>query len=131
MIKVSVFKQGNYPISRIKVKKRLREVLKKEGITSSFSVSVAFVSRKKMEELVGKYYKKDPKSEYIHPILTFPSTETTGNFVLPEAELPDLGEIIISYDEIVAEAKETGHLIDDITLSLVEHGALHLLGKHH
>lgn len=110
MINVSVYNEGNYKIFESKIKSKLREVLKKEGITST-SVSVAIVSTKKMDELVKKYYKGDPKNLYIHPILTFPYNDENG-----------LGEIIISYDEAKSEDK---------LLSLVEHGAMHLLGIHH
>lgn len=131
MISVSVYKQSTYPISSSKVKEKLRNILAREGITSDFSVSVAFVSEKKMEELVDKYYKDDPEKKYIHPILTFPSSEMHDKFVLPKEEFPDLGEIIISYPEAVIEAKESGRLIDEVVMSLVEHGAMHLLGIHH
>lgn len=98
---------------------------------SDFIVSIAFVGEKKMQDLVDKYYKDDPENLYIHPILTFPTNEMTGEFVMPGDVKPDLGEIIISYPEAVATAKETGKLIDDVILSLVEHGAMHLLGHHH
>ncbi len=131
MISVSVYKQGNYPISADRVKKKLREVLEKRGITSNFSVSVAFVGEKKMEELVDKYYKGDPEKEFIHPILTFAASEVYEPFVTPTEESTDLGEIIISYGEAVKEAKETGKLIEAVVLALVEHGAMHLLGIHH
>lgn len=131
MIEISVYKQGNYAISAAKVKKRLNEVLRREGIVSDFIVSIAFVGEKKMQDLVDKYYKDDPENLYIHPILTFPTNEMTGEFVMPGDVKPDLGEIIISYPEAVATAKETGKLIDDVILSLVEHGAMHLLGHHH
>lgn len=128
---ISVYKQSNYAVSAAKVKKKLTEVLRREGIVSDFTVSLAFVGEKKMEELVDKYYKGDPENLYVHPILTFPSQEITGEFKMPEEEAPDLGEIIISYPEAVITAKETGKLIDEVILSLVEHGAIHLLGKHH
>lgn len=131
MIDISVYKQGNYAISAIKVKKKLKDVLSREGIVSDFTVSVAFVGEKKMDDLVEKYYKGDPENLYVHPILTFPTQEMTGGFVAPKGQKPDLGEIIISYPEAVTTAKETGKLIDDVILGLVEHGAMHLLGKHH
>lgn len=131
MVDISIYKQSAYPISATKVKKFLTEVLAREGIVSDFSVSLAFVNDKKMEELVDKYYKGDPENLYVHPILTFPTQEMTGEFVMPTKEKPDLGEIIISFPEAVTTAKETGKLVDDVILSLVEHGAMHLLGKHH
>lgn len=131
MVDVSVYKQSNFAISTAKVKKRLLEVLKREGIVSDFSVSIAFVGEQKMEELVDKYYKDDPEKQYIHPILTFPNQEIVGDFIEPKGQMPDLGEIIISYPEAVATSKERGKLIDEVVMALVEHGAMHLLGNHH
>ena len=131
MIKVSIFKQSNYSVSASKVKGKLIDVLTREGIVSDFSVSIAFVGEQKMAELVKKYYKGDPEGEYIHPILTFASGELNERFVLPAGETPDLGEIIISYPEAVKEANETGKLVEEVILPLVEHGAMHLMGKHH
>lgn len=131
MIKVSIYKQGSYPISSGIIKKKLTEVLKKGGLVSDFSVSIAFVGEKKMEELVDKYYNDDPEKEYIHPILTFATSEIKEQFVSGEPDITDLGEIVISYPEAVETAKESGKLIDEVVLSLIEHGALHLLGIHH
>jgi ssRNA-specific RNase YbeY (16S rRNA maturation enzyme) len=119
MITVLIYKESNYPLPTQKVKKKLREVLKKK-ITSNASVSLAFVGKEKMEELVQKYYKEDPQKKYVHPILTFPSAEMRDEF--RQKGTPDLGEIIISYEEVDSEEK---------LLSLVEHGALHLIGVHH
>jgi ssRNA-specific RNase YbeY (16S rRNA maturation enzyme) len=42
-----------------------------------------------------------------------------------------LGEIVISFPFVVEEARENGKLIDDVAVSLAEHGALHLVGIHH
>ncbi|OGM32924.1 hypothetical protein A2803_05010 [Candidatus Woesebacteria bacterium RIFCSPHIGHO2_01_FULL_44_21] len=111
MIKVAIFKERNYPISSVKVKSRLLEVLKRSGIDYNCSVSLAFVGKRKMEELVKKYYKGDPQNLYVHPILTFPYNDKD-----------ELGEIIISYDDVDSEKN---------LLDLVEHGAMHLIGKHH
>lgn len=118
-------------VSSKAVHDEIETTLRENGIDSDYSVSLAFVSDQKMEELVDKYYKGDPEKKYIHPILTFPTKETRGNFVLPKGELPELGEIIISYPEAVQTARESGIKIEEVILSLVRHGALHLIGKHH
>jgi ssRNA-specific RNase YbeY (16S rRNA maturation enzyme) len=110
MIEVSVYKQSDYPISEKLIKTKLQEILKKKGVESG-NVSVAIVSEKKMEELVKKYYKGDPEHKYIHPILTFPYNDEYS-----------IGEIIIPANQ----ARDQKNL-----LMLLEHGALHLLGKHH
>lgn len=131
MVNVEVFKQGNFPVNSAKIKKTIKDTLRLQGLVSDFEVSVAIVGETKMEELVKEYYKDDPKGEYIHPILTFPTNEMRGEFVLPKGQVQDLGEIVISYPAAVMDAKDRGVLVEKVVLELAEHGALHLAGVHH
>jgi len=127
MIKVNVSKQSNFPVKSSLVKKRLREFLMKEGIVSDCVVSVAIVGKEKMLK-VGKKHLKD---KILHNVLSFTESELKGSFVYPPDGKIYLGEIILCYPKIVEEAKDEGSLIDERVCELVEHGALHLLGKHH
>lgn len=131
MIQVTVNKLGNFPVNSAKIKKAIVDTLEKEGVVSDFSVSVAIVNEAQMDELVKKHYKDDPEGEYDHPILTFPNNEIKSAFVDSPDEIPSLGEIILSFNSIVEEAKETGKLVDEVACALAEHGAHHLLGHHH
>lgn len=127
MIHVSVYKQGNFPVSSPKIKKGLREFFTRKGIVSDAEVSVAVVNDKKMMGLVKKYV-KDGK---LHNVLSFTPSEVKEKFIYPPEGKIDLGEIIICYPVVVAEAKREGKLIDEKAYELIEHGALHLLGIHH
>lgn len=127
MIKVSIVKQSNYPVGATKIKKKLADFLVKQGITSDAEVSVAIVGEKKMLDL-GRTYLKD---KVLHNVLSFTPTEVKANFVYPNDGLIHLGEIVICFPKVVAEAKSEDVLIDDKVYELVEHGALHLLGIHH
>jgi probable rRNA maturation factor len=127
MIKVNVSKQSNFPVKSSLIKKRLREFLTKEGIVSDCVVSVAVVGETKMLEL-GKKHLKD---KILHNVLSFTESEIKGSFIYPPDGKIYLGEIVICYPKVVEEAKEEGTLIDKKACELVEHGALHLLGKHH
>lgn len=127
MIKVNVSKQSNFPIKSSLIKKRLRDFLTKEGIVSDCAVSVAIVGEAKMFEISKKHLKEG----VLHNVLSFTESELKGNFVYPPDGKIYLGEIIICYPKVVEEAKEEGILIDKKACKLVEHGALHLLGKHH
>ena len=42
-----------------------------------------------------------------------------------------LGDIVISYPEIIREAAAQEMLVDERIGELVQHGMLHLLGLHH
>jgi probable rRNA maturation factor len=134
MIKVNVTKQSNFPVKSSLIKKRLREFLTKEGIVSDCVVSVAIVGEAKMLEISKKHLKDPPSGEagkVLHNVLSFTESEIKGSFRYPPDGKIYLGEIIICYPKVVEEAKEEGVLIDKKACELIEHGALHLLGKHH
>ncbi len=127
MIKVNVSKQSNFPVKSSLIKKRLKEFLTKEGIVSDCVVSVAIVGEAKMLEMGRKHL----NDKILHNVLSFTESEIKGNFIYPPDGKIYLGEIIICYPKVVEEAKEEDVLIDKRACELVEHGALHLLGKHH
>ncbi len=127
MVKVSVTKQSNYAVKTPGLKRKLAGFLKEKGIVSDAEVAVALVGEDKMLEL-GKKYLKDGK---LHNVLSFTPDEVKGAFVLPPDKIIHLGEIVICYPLVVAEAKEQNVLIDERVYELAEHGALHLLGIHH
>lgn len=133
MIKVYIKKQSGYPVSAVKLKKRLKKVLKKGGIVSNSVVSVYLVGEEKMIDISRKYL----GDESLHNVLSFTETEVKempsgkDKFVYPPGEVIKLGEIVICYPEAVEEANEEGVLIEHRVCELLEHGAQHLLGIHH
>jgi probable rRNA maturation factor len=129
MINVRVHKQSSYPVSTPKIKKALKNFLKKKGIVSDAEVSVAIVGEAKMKNLGEKYLKES--GEVPHNVLTFTSSEASGNFEEPPDNTIRLGEIVLCFPIIKNEAKEQDKLIDERAIELVEHGAAHLLGIHH
>ncbi len=129
MIKVNVYKQSNYPISSVKVKKVLREFLSSRGITSDSEVNLSFIGTKKMLEIAEEHLNEKGKPS--HSVLSFLPEETTGKFVYPPDGVIHLGDIIICYPVVFEEAKVERKFVEDKVFELVEHGALHLLGEHH
>lgn len=127
MIVVGVSKESNFPVKSESIKEIIKKTLKNNGIVSDCEVSVAVVSRKKMQSYVDKYY--DDHED--HPVLSFPSNEIEGRFIFPPNGKMYLGEIVVSYDWCVDEANKTGKLVEGIVLEMAEHGCLHLLGIHH
>lgn len=124
MISVLVDKQSNYPVNTRNLKSRVKSFFIKEGIVSDAFVSIALVNEKKMLEISRKYL-KDNK---LHNVLSF--TEEEKGFVYPPGKIY-LGEILVCFQKALAEAKDEEKLIDDKVYELVEHGSMHLLGKHH
>jgi rRNA maturation RNase YbeY len=126
MIKVKVSKQLNYPVSGVKIRNFLQKFFKDQGIVSDATAHVFLVNEVKMLKLAKKYY-KDNK---LHNVFTFVESEVTG-FVNPPITGINLGEIVVCFPVAVKEAGIEGKLIEEKVLELVEHGGMHLLGKHH
>lgn len=127
MIKVLLSKQSNYPVKTPKVKRALQEFLLKKGESDS-SVSVAIVSEKTMIKLAKKHL---GEKHMVHNVLSFTDAEARGEFVDLGEHNKFLGEIVVCYKKAVDEANRDNMLLDLKIIQLVEHGALHLLGKHH
>lgn len=130
MITVYVKKQSNYPVSTIRLKKKLKIFFENKGVLSNAQVSVAIVSKKKMLEL-GKKFLNETPNDPPHNVLSFVPDETKDDFEYPKGQPLDLGEIVVCYPIAFQEAKREKKLIDQKVFELVEHGALHLLGEHH
>ena len=125
MVKVSVTKQSNYPVGTAKIKNRLAAFLKNQGIVSDAEVSVAIVGDRKMRALSKKYKGEDKTRN----ILSFSLSE--GESTHLGSEVLKLGDIVISYPQIIREASVEEVLVDDKIDTLIEHGMLHLLGINH
>ena len=88
--------------------------LKNDILGKGYSLSIAFVSKKKSRELNKKYRKKDKPTN-----------------VLSFALSKNLGELVLCKAVIKTEAKKQGQIIDEWTGFLVIHGMLHLKGLDH
>lgn len=130
MLKINIFKQSNYPISSVTVKKFLTKFFTEHGIVSDAQVSVSFVNEKEMLSLAKKYYKKDLPAQAgsnLHSVFSFVSSESMK---FPNEQI-NLGEIVVCFPVVVKEAEHENKLIEKKVLELIEHSALHLLGIHH
>ena len=127
MIKVKVFKQANYPVSSVEIKKRLGDFFQSQGVIADLEIGVSIVGVKEMLQLSQKYL---GEKGVVHNVLSFPSAETKGEFILPPG-INDLGEIVICFPKTREEAGREGVLVKEKLLALVLHGARHLMGKHH
>lgn len=88
--------------------------LKNEILGKKYSLSVAYVSETKSQELNKKYRKKDKSTN----ILSFSLKE-------------NLGELVLCKPVIKREAKNFNKNFDEFLLFLVIHGMLHLKGLEH
>jgi len=123
---VSLFVESRYKVNRKRIVAAISEILKQQEITLPAEVSVAVVGDRKMRSLNKKYRNKDKTTN----VLSFSLTEGKKT-PLPESKNLQLGDIVLSYPQIIREAAKEDMLVDDKVDELVQHGLLHLLGIHH
>lgn len=124
-VKILTFVESRYKVNRKKIKEAIHEVLDMKGISSPCEVSLAFVGDRKMHALNKKFRNLDKTTN----ILSFPIAE--GEQAPMPLGMMRLGDIVISYPQIIKEAARDEMMVDDKINELVQHGLLHLLGEHH
>jgi pyridoxine 5-phosphate synthase len=88
--------------------------------------AVVITSDAEIKELNRRYRKKNRPTN----VLSFPFAVEDDTF-LQTPELHQLGDIVISFDRLLSEAKEFGCSISERLDWLLVHGILHLLGYDH
>lgn len=124
-IKVFLFVESRYKVNRKRIKATISNILKEQMVVGPVEVSVAIVGDRKMRELNKKYRNIDSTTN----VLSFPLNEGEPT-VLPTESLR-LGDIVISYPEVIQEAAQEELLVDDKVDELAKHGLQHLLGINH
>ena len=126
-INTLIFVESRYKANRKRIKSIVENTLKKQEITSPVEVSIAIVGDRKMRELSLRYKNEDKTRN----VLSFSQTEGEHSGItgkVHDASLLMLGDIVISFPEVIREASADEMLVDDKIDELVEHGLMHLLG---
>jgi len=124
-VSIPIFVESRYRVNRQRIKKAIFKVLTEHEIKGSVEVSVAIVGDRKMRALSKKYKGEDKTRN----ILSFSLSEGESTY-LP-SEVLRLGDIVISYPQVIREASVEEVLVDDKVDVLIQHGMLHLLGINH
>ena len=124
-VSVLIFVESRYKISRKRIKQTIDKVISKNEIAGPVEISVAIVGDRKMRELSRKYKGEDKTRN----ILSFSQSEGEG-IVMPK-DILRLGDIVLSFPQVINDAVRDEMLVDDKVDQLVEHGLMHLLGLHH
>ncbi|MBI4100440.1 rRNA maturation RNase YbeY [Candidatus Microgenomates bacterium] len=125
MANVLIYKESRYSVNRKAIREAVEEILSEQGIKRKTEVNVSIVGDRKMRDLNKKYAQKDETTD----VLSF-SLEA-GDFINPPDNVLHLGDVVISYPQVVKNAAENNVLVDEEIKTLVKHGMLHLLGIHH
>lgn len=103
------------------IERVIKEVLKIEGKTDDYEVSISFVDNNEIKVLNRDFRGVDIETD----VLSFP-IEDKFDF-----STPILGDIIISMEKADEQAKEYGHTIDREVAYLIAHSMFHLIGYDH
>ena|SRR5699024_7252586 len=103
------------------LKNVVKESLLVEGIGLNYEVSISFVDNKEIKSLNKDYREIDEVTD----VLSFPMEE---DMIIP---LPLLGDIIISTEKALEQAKDLGHRFERELAYLTTHSMFHLLGYDH
>jgi probable rRNA maturation factor len=112
------------------VKKIVRQVLKAEGIAPPYEVSLVFADSETVQKLNRDYRGVDEPTDVL-AFYMLPQKGADFSFALPPDGVTRLGEVIISYPQAVAQAREQEHSPERELALLIIHGILHLLGYDH
>lgn len=124
-VTIAIYVESRYQVNRKRIRTLAAELLDKKGVSGKVEISIAIVGDRKMRELSKKYKGEDKTRN----VLSFSQTE--GEPTHSQAEALILGDVVISYPEVIREASRDEVLVDDKIAELVEHGIMHLLGINH
>ncbi len=136
MINILVSTDSRYHINRALVRSVVLATLEKHSVGGKIEIGVNIVGDRKMHELNRKYRGIEGTTD----ILSFALEDSNpvslqhiprvGFVASPDSWLR-LGDIVISYPQVVEDASFDGISIDEEIEFLLEHGVKHLLGIHH
>jgi len=124
-VQVSIFVESRYKVNRKRIRSLVNNLLKKKGVAGKAEVSIAIVGDRKMRELSRKYKGEDKTRN----VLSFSQAE--GEPAKNSSDALFLGDVVISYPQVIREAAAEEVLVDEKIEQLVEHGIMHLLGINH
>jgi probable rRNA maturation factor len=104
------------------------ETLAVRAVNSAFTgkpctVSILFSNDAEVRELNKRFRKKDKTTN----VLSFPA----ALMPVPLGEMAHLGDIVLAYETVAAEAAGANKTLADHVTHLIVHGTLHLLGHDH
>ena len=112
-------------------KKILKRVKKEVDVKDRIGMSVTLCDNDYIKELNKNYRKKDVATDVLSFAIEDGEQEELLNNIKKFSSIREIGDIVISYDKAVEQAKEYGHSLKREMCFLFTHGVLHLLGYDH
>ena len=131
--KINVYVEPHYPLKKSLLTAAADTALSAANVKGKIEVSISVIGDRKMRQLNREYRSIDKPTD----VLAFPYSLQTkenppsGGFVSPPSKYLGIGDVIISYPQLLERAAKEDMLVDEMARLLVVHGTLHLLGYDH
>lgn len=137
MINIIVSSDQRYPVNKLSIQATILEILQRHKVIGDVEIGVNIVGDRKMHEINRKYRGVHATTDVLSFALEDPGSTTQlqhiprVGFVKAPDKILRLGDILISYPQLIKDASMEGVSIEEEIRFLVEHGLKHLLGLHH
>lgn len=136
MINIIISSDPRYSVNKTSIRLTVVEVLSAHKIYGRVEVGINIVGDRKIHELNRKYRGIDTPTDILSFALEDPASTYLQHiprvgFVAAPDKVLRLGDIVLSYPQVVEDASLDGISVDEEIRALVEHGVRHLLGVHH
>jgi probable rRNA maturation factor len=129
--KINATIEPHYPLKRSQLTKAAKLTLEKMDVKGDVVVDISVIGDRKMRSLNREFRNIDKTTD----VLSFSfelSSKNPEKFVNPpDSTSLNLGDVIISYPQLLERAAKENMLVDEMANLLVVHGIMHLLGYDH
>ena len=128
--KVDAYVEPHYPLKKSLLVSAAESALSIANVKGKIELAVSVIGDRKMRQLNREYRGIDAPTD----VLAFSYTLDTGKpreFITPPSKYLNLGDVIISYPQLIDRAAREETMVDEMASLLVVHGVLHLLGYGH
>ena len=110
----------------------VKEVLDAESIMLPVEIGLVVTNSETIQQLNKAYRGKDEPTDVLaFPMSSYAEQEDESVFITPPDNIPHLGEVVISYPQVVQQSGDHGHGVNKELALVAIHGMLHLLGYDH
>jgi probable rRNA maturation factor len=136
MINILISADPRYSVNKDSIRIAVLDALQRHHIAGKVELGVNIVGDRKMHELNKKYRGIDSATDILSFALEDPRSLSLQHiprigFVASPDQVLRLGDIVISYPQIIEDASVEGISVDEEIRILIDHGINHLLGIHH
>ena len=118
-------------INKVWLKRVIKEILDSVNYTGEAELGLVITGDETIQRL-NRIYRGINETTDVLSFSMVSQLEQEGlTFVVPPDGLHRLGEIVISYPQVIKQAEEAGNKIEAELIRLMIHGLLHLLGYDH